>query len=341
MNDRIVPVPAAIGGRFAGVLLHPGDPDYDRVRRVHNGLIDRRPALIARCHTTADVRDAVLLARERQLEISVRGGGHNVAGTAVTEGGIMIDLALMRGVHVDPAGRTVWAQGGATWRDYNSATGVHGLATTGGVVSTTGIGGLTLGGGEGWLMGRYGMTVDNLLGVELVTADGDVLHVGPGEHDDLFWALRGGGGNFGVASAFEYRAHEVRTVLAGLVAHPLGAAAGVVERPHDVCATAPDELTAGLAMVLAPDGSGTKLIGTPLCHCGSPADAERDVAGLREMATVVFDMVERQPYPQVNTLLDAAFPAGTVNYWKSAFLRDLTPESIGSSSRPSPPVRPR
>ena len=213
-------VPAGLDS-FAGELLLPGDAGYEQVRRVHNGLIDKRPSLIARCLTTPDVADAVRYARVTGLEIAVRGGGHNVAGNAVTEGGLMIDLSAMKGVHVDPTARTIWAQGGVLWRELNRAAHAHGLATTGGVVSSTGIAGLTLGGGEGWLMGRYGMTVDNVLAVELVTADGDMLAVDDQHHPDLFWALRGGGGNFGVATAFEYRAHHVGTVLGGMVLHTL------------------------------------------------------------------------------------------------------------------------
>jgi hypothetical protein len=321
-------VPDAMRTRFAGVVLQPGDVGYDDVRRVHNGLIDRKPAVIARCHTTADVRDAVLFAREQGLEIAVRGGGHNVAGKGVTEGGLMIDLAPMRGVRVDARNRRAWAQGGCKWRDYNRATGLHGLATTGGVVSTTGIGGLTLGGGEGWLMGKYGMSVDNLLAAELVTADGDVLTVGPDDHPDLFWAIRGGGGNFGIATALEYRAHHVPEVFGGVVAHPLTATAGVAEQYRNVTSSAPDELTAFLALLHAPDGSGTKLIGTPLCHCGEPLQADRDSAMLREARTVAVDTCTVQPYPDINVMLDAAFPAGTFNYWKSAFLRELSGDAI-------------
>jgi hypothetical protein len=252
-----------------------------------------------------------------------------VAGKAVTDGGVMIDLALMGGVRVDVPRRQAWAQGGTTWRVFNSATGVHGLATTGGVVSSTGIGGLTLGGGEGWLMGRYGMSVDNLVAAELVTAGGDVLQVSADEHEDLFWAIRGGGGNFGVATALEYRVHDVPDVLGGLVAHPLASARSVIENYRDVTVAAPDELTVGLALVHAPDGSDAKLIGTPLCHCGDPRQADRDVAALRSAPTAVVDTVERQPYPQINTMLDAAFPAGTFNYWKSAFLRELSVDSVG------------
>jgi FAD/FMN-containing dehydrogenase len=324
-----VAVPDLFRRRFAGDMLHPGSSAYDEFRRVHNALIDRRPALIARCHTAADVRHAVMFAQEQHLEIAVRGGGHNVAGKAATDGGLMIDLAPMCGVRVDAPNRVAWAQGGARWRDFNSATGVHGLATTGGVVSTTGIGGLTLGGGEGWLMGRYGMSVDNLVGAELVTADGEILTVTADEHDDLFWAIRGGGGNFGVATALEYRLHHVPDVLGGLVAHPLNAAPHVTERYRNITSSAPDELTAFLAMVHAPDGSGTKLIGTPLCHCGPSDQAEHDVAPLRQADSVAVDTLARMPYPDINVMLDDAFPAGTFNYWKSAFLRDLTADAVG------------
>jgi FAD/FMN-containing dehydrogenase len=324
-----VSVPDTLRERFAGSLLLPADPGYEQARRVHNGSIDKRPALIARCHTTSDVRDALELARREDREVSVRGGGHNVAGNAVTDGGVMIDLAPMRGVRVDPSARRVWAQGGTRWRDYNRAAGLYGLATTGGVVSTTGIGGLTLGGGEGWLMGRYGMAVDNLLGVELVTADLDVLAVNADEHPDLFWAVRGGGGNFGVVTAFEYQAHHVPTVFGGIVAHPLSTADEVAERYGELTAGMSDELTAGLGFVHAPDGSGNKLVAAPLCHCSPDRErAEAEVKALRTFGTPVLDAVERMPYPAINTMLDANFPAGTQNYWKSAFLKEFSADAI-------------
>ena len=214
----------SLAAGFSGTLLRRGDDGYEDARQIHNGLIDKRPALIARCRGSADVAESIAFARERNLEISVRGGGHNVAGRAVTDGGVMIDLSLMKGVHVDPGARTVRVQGGATWREFNRETAVHGLATTGGVISTTGVGGLTLGGGLGWLLGKYGLSVDNLISVELVTATGDVLNVTADTHPDLFWALRGGGGNFGIASSFAFRAHPLRQVYGGLVAHPIGAA---------------------------------------------------------------------------------------------------------------------
>ena len=206
---------------FGGRLLRPGDDAYNDARQLHNGMIDKRPALIGQCQTTADVVDAVNLARDAGVEVAVRGGGHGVPGRAATDGGLMIDLAPMQGIHVDPRRRTVRAQPGLTWRTFNRAAGLHGLATTGGVVSTTGIAGLTLGGGIGWLMGKYGLTIDNLQSAEVVTADGAVITASDDEHPELFWALRGGGGNFGVVTSFEYCAHPLRHVLAGAVPHPL------------------------------------------------------------------------------------------------------------------------
>ena len=210
---------ANIDGTFSGRLLRPDDAGYDSARRVHNGMVNKRPALIAQCRGTADVVDAVKLARGLGLEVSVRGGGHNVAGRAVMEGGLMIDLAGMKGTHVDAGRRTVRSQGGATWADLDRETQLHGLAVTGGVVSTTGIAGLTLGGGMGWLMGKYGLALDNLQSVELVTAEGQVLQASTQENADLFWAVRGGGGNFGVVTSLEYRLFPVGpTVTGGLIA---------------------------------------------------------------------------------------------------------------------------
>ena len=206
---------------FSGQLLQPGDAAYEEVRKVHNGLIDKRPALIARCRGVADVVDAVRLAHEMNLEVAIRGGGHNVAGRATVDGGLMIDLVPMKGIHVDPDDRTVRAQGGVTWAEFNRETQLHGLAVTGGVVSTTGIAGLTLGGGLGWLMAKYGLALDNLRSVEIVTAEGKVMRATKDEQADLFWALRGGGGNFGVATSFEYQLHPVGpTITGGLIAHP-------------------------------------------------------------------------------------------------------------------------
>src|SRR6478672_969801 len=247
-------------------ILRPGDAGYDDARRIHNGLIDKRPAIIARCRTTADVAAAVARARNDALEISVRGGGHNVAGKAVTEGGLMIDLSAMKDIVVDPGTRTARAQPGLTWGEFNIATATHGLATTGGVVSTTGISGLTLGGGFGWLQGKYGLSVDNLLAAEVVTADGDVLDAGEHDNADLFWALRGGGGNFGVVTAFTYRLHPVTTVLGGSLAFPLSNADAVVDAYRRLAKEAPDELGVQCGL-LSPDPT-TKVAAIVVCHCG-------------------------------------------------------------------------
>src|SRR4051794_19930907 len=214
----------ALRDRLGDRIVRPEDPGYDEARAVHNGLIDRQPALIVRCRSADDVVAALALARDAGLEVSVRGGGHNVAGRAVADGGVMIDLTEMKAIAVDVERGTATAGGGVLWSELNEATGAHGLAVTGGVISSTGIGGLTLGGGLGWLMARYGLAADNLVGAELVTADGEVLGVSEDNHPDVLWALRGGGGNFGVVTAFTYRVHPVSTVTGGLIAHPFDSA---------------------------------------------------------------------------------------------------------------------
>lgn len=319
----------SLAATFSGLLLRSGDHGYDDARRIHNGLIDRRPALVARCRGTADIADAIAFARDSGLGISVRGGGHNVAGRAVIDGGVMIDLSLMKGIHVDPVAHTVRAQGGVTWREFNRETAVHGLATTGGVISTTGIAGLTLGGGLGWLLGKYGLSADNLLSIELVTAAGDVLNVTGDSHPDLFWALRGGGGNFGVAASFAFRAHPLRQVYGGLVAHPIGAAKDVLRFYRDFTASVPDDLTVFAGLVHAPDGSGTPLAALIVCHCGDPGQAEKDVRPLLEFGTPVMVQVGPMPYPVMNTILDEGFPRGALNYWKSSFVKALDDDAIG------------
>ncbi|MDD7939070.1 FAD-binding oxidoreductase [Actinomycetospora lutea] len=322
---------------FSGDVLSPADEPYESARMVHNGAIDRRPGLITRCRSTADVVDAVTFAREHGMEVSVRGGGHNVAGRAVTDGGLMIDLSPMRGIHVDARTRTVGAQGGVTWREYNRAAHVHGLATTGGTVSTTGIAGLTLGGGVGWLMGTQGLAIDNLLSVEVVTADGTVRTVGEHDEPDLFWAMRGAGANFGVATWFEYRAHPQATVVGGLTAYPLEDAEDVLAVYRDAMVNASDELSAFYVLTHAPDGSGTKLVVVVTCHLGDQATADRELAPLRSAGTVLMDTVGPMPYPAVNMLLDDGFPRGARNYWKSGFVEavdgDLAPRMVDAFRR--------
>ena len=313
---------------ISGRVLQPHDDGYDEARRVHNGMIDRRPALIVRCRTAADVGAAIRFARDAGIDVSVRGGGHNVAGRAVADGAIMIDLAEMKSIEVDPTARTVRAEGGVTWGEFNAATAEHGLAVTGGAVSTTGIAGLTLGGGLGWLMARYGLAADNLLAVELVTADGTAVEVTDASDPDLFWALRGGGGNFGVATTLTYRLHPLRTVTGGLIAHPFDAAADMLRFYRDAVADAPDELEVFAGLVHAPDGSGTKLAAMIVCHSGEPEQAEQDLAPLLAWGSPLVADVGPMPYPQMNTLLDDGFPTGSLNYWLSSFTRALSDDAI-------------
>lgn len=314
----------AISAAFSGELLTPDNDGYEEARLVHNGLIDKRPAIIARCSGTADVADAVRFGREAGLEISVRGGGHNVGGRAVTEGGLMIDLAEMKGVHVDPEGRTVRAQGGVTWAQFNRETALHGLAVTGGQVSTTGIAGYTLGGGLGWLMGAYGLAVDNLISVEIVTADGEVVSASDSSHPDLFWALRGGGGNFGVATSLEYRLHPLTQIVGGLIAHPIDAAGDVLRFYRDFTRETPDDLTVHCVLAHAPDGSGLKIAAMAACHAGPTEQAEADIAPLREFGSPIMDMLGPMPYPAINAMLDPGYPRGALGYWKSSFVSELS-----------------
>ncbi len=312
---------------FTGKLLGPTDSGYETARKVHNGLIDKRPALIARCRGVTDIVDAVKLAREQGLDVAVRGGGHNVAGRSTIDGGVLIDLSLMRGIHVDPKARTARAQGGLTWNGFNRETQLHGLATTGGVVSTTGIGGLTLGGGIGWLMGKHALALDNLLSIELVLADGRVVTASADENADLFWALRGGGGNFGVAASMEYRLHAVGPVITGgIIAYPFSEAWDVLRFFRDITASLSDELMVFGGLIHAPDGS--KLAAMVVCHCGPPGDGERAIQPIKAFGAPVMDALGPLPYCQMNTMLDAGYPPGALNYWKSAFLSGLSDEAI-------------
>jgi FAD/FMN-containing dehydrogenase len=315
-------------GRVSGPVLGPRDMDYDAARAVYNGLIDRRPALIARCRTTSDVVAALALARREGLEVSVRGGGHNVAGRAVTDGGVMIDLAEMKGVAVDPERATARVEGGVIWGELNVAAAEHGLAVTGGVVSTTGVAGYTLGGGLGWLMAKHGLAADNLLAVELVTADGRVLDVDAATHPNLFWALRGGGGNFGVATSLTFRLHPHRTIVGGLIAHPVDAAPDMLRFYRDAVAEGPDDLSVFAGLVHAPDGSGAKVAAMVVFHAGDAGEAERDLEPFTTWGSPLMAQVGPMPYPVMNTLLDAAYPAGSLNYWLSSFTRGLPDELI-------------
>jgi FAD binding domain-containing protein/berberine-like enzyme len=324
-----IAAPRDVVPSFAGQLLQQGDLGYEEARRVHNGLIDKRPALIARCQGVADVSDAVKLARTLNLPVAVRGGGHNVAGRATIDGGLMIDLAPMKGIAVDSRARTARAQGGVLWKDFNRETQAYGLATTGGVVATTGIAGLTLGGGLGWLMPKYGLALDNLRGAELVMADGSITRASADENPDLFWAIRGGGGNFGIAASLDYNVHPVGPIITGgVVAHPLQNARDVLKFFYDRCASLPDEMMMVAGLQNAPDGSGAKIVGVVAAHCGSLPEGEAAVAGIKQFGTPVLDALGPIPYCTLNSLMDEAFPRGALNYWKAQFLTDLSDAAI-------------
>lgn len=313
----------------SGRLLRPGDAGYEEARRVHNGLVDKRPAMIAQCASATDVVDAIRLAQRLGLEVAVRGGGHNVAGRATVDGGVMIDLAPMKEISVDPEKRRVHAGGGVTWAELNRETQCYGLAVTGGVVSSTGIAGLTLGGGLGWLMGKHGLALDNLCSVELVTAEGKIMRTSRDEELDLFWAVRGGGGNFGVAASLEYQLHPVGPqVTGGLLAHPFESARDVMKFYRESTASLPDEHELVATMVHAPDGSGMKLAALVTGHSGPPAVAEKAVLPLKQFGAPIMDTVGPMSYCDLNSMLDAGYPKGALNYWKSTFLRQLSDDAI-------------
>jgi len=314
---------------FTGQLVQPADHGYDSWRRVHNGLIDRRPAVIARCRGVADLVDALHLARTLDLEVGVRGGGHNVAGHATLDRGVLIDLSPMKGIHVDPQARTVRAQGGVLWNELNRETQLHGLATTGGVVGSTGIAGLTLGGGIGWLMPKYGLALDNLRAADLVMADGRVVRASADDNADLFWAIRGGGGNFGIASSLEYNLHAVGPfITGGVVAHPFTNALDVLRFYRDSCRQLPDEMMLVAGLQTAPDGSNAKLAAVAAAHSGPLAEGEAAVRRLKAFGAPMVDALGPIPYCALNSMLDPAFPAGALNYWKAQFLTELDDDAI-------------
>jgi FAD/FMN-containing dehydrogenase len=309
-----------------GEVIRPGDDSYDAARKVWNGMIDRRPALIARCAGVADVIRAIQFARAHELLIAVRGGGHNVAGSAVCDGGLVIDLSRLKGIRVDPVRHTARAEGGVTWGEFDHETQVHGLATTGGFVSTTGIAGLTLGGGLGWLMGAYGLACDNLLSVDLVTAEGTLITASATEHEDLFWGVRGGGGNFGVVTSFEYRLYAVGPVLAGLLLYPLAKAREVLRFYRDYLKTAPDELTSMALLRTWPDG--TPVVGLALCYPGAIAQGEAVVRALRRRGPPTVDHIGPMAYTRLQAMFDRFAPPGQQNYWRSSFLPELSDDAI-------------
>ena len=316
----------ALRASLSGAVLRPGDDGYDEARTIFNGMIDRRPGLIARCAATGDVAKAVRFARERGLVVSVRGGGHNVAGNAICDGGLMIDLTPMKGIRVNPDARTARAQGGVTWREFDRETQAYGLATTGGAISSTGIAGLTLGGGFGWLGRSYGMSCDNLISADVVLADGSIVTASADENADLFWGLRGGGGNFGVVTSFEYRLHPVTSILGGMLLYPIERANEVLRAVRDFNESSPDEMSVFAAMLTSPEGA--KVIALPICYNGPIEQGEALLRPLRESTNPMADLVGPISYEQQQTLMDDGFPFGLQNYWKSEFLKSLPDEAI-------------
>jgi FAD/FMN-containing dehydrogenase len=341
-------VVAVLAERLAGDVIGPQHPEYDSARRLWNGMIDKRPAAIARCSDARDVAAAVHLAVTYDLPLAVRGGGHNVAGTAVIDGGLVLDLSPMRGVRIDPSGRTVHVQGGATWADVDRVTAPLGLAAPGGVVSETGVAGLALSGGVSHQRRRDGMTVDNLISAEVVLADGRRIRARADEHPDLHWALRGGGGNFGVVTEFEFRLHRLGPEVFGLnVAYPVEAAADVLAGWRDAVADASDELsTAGFVWSMPvtdelPEAlRGAPYVGVAGMWAGDPAEGERATRALRELATPLMDLSGRMPYLDFQRSLDPYFPASVRRYWKALYLPTLSDAAIDttvdwSNRRPS------
>jgi FAD/FMN-containing dehydrogenase len=329
----------AFRASLRGELLLPNDEGYDAARTIHNGMIDKHPALIARCAGAADVMRAVDFAREHQLEVAVRGGGHNVTGNAVSDGGLMIDLSPMKGLRIDPVARTARCEAGLTWAEVNHDAQIFDLAATGGFVGTTGVAGLTLGGGLGWLLRKHGLACDNLLSADVVTADGQFLTASEQQNADLFWGLRGGGGNFGVVTSFEFQLHPAGTVLAGPVIHPLAQAGEVLRFYRDFAATAPDELTSGALFATLPDVGPVVAIG--FVYAGPIEAGEAVVRPLREFGSPVADAVQPMPYSAAQTMVDAFWPRGLQNYWKSSFFKELSDKAIDTlvahfASVPSP-----
>jgi FAD/FMN-containing dehydrogenase len=318
-----------------GELVQPGDASYDEVRKLYNGMIDKRPALIARCRDVADVISAVNFGREHELDVAVRGGGHNGPGLGSVDDGLVIDLSVMRGVRVDAEARTAQVAGGALLGDLDHAAHAFGLATPAGIISTTGVGGLTLGGGLGHLTRRHGLTIDNLLSADVVLADGSFVTASEEREEDLFWALRGGGGNFGVVTSFTFALHPVRTVVAGPMFWELDDAPAVMRAYREFLPGAPEELNGFFAFLTVPPVPpfpehlhGHKVCGVVWCHAGAPEDLDGLLAPMRAVGTVVLDGLMPMPYPAIQSAFDALYPAGDQWYWRADHVKELPDEAI-------------
>jgi FAD/FMN-containing dehydrogenase len=338
-NAQILSLVSKWQPQFSGSLLAPSSEEFSTARLVWNGMIDRQPALIARCTSSQDVVSAIKLARAEGLHVSVRGGGHGVSGSAVCQDGLMIDLSPMKKVAVDPTQREAVAEPGVLWGEFDRAAESHGLATTGGQVSHTGIAGLTLGGGLGYLMGKHGAVCDNLLSVDLVTAEGELVTAGHEINPDLFWAARGAGANFGVATSFRYRLHPLAGVLGGLIIHPRERATEFIAFYKDFLRGTPDELDTTLAFLHLPDG--TPIVGAIVVYAGSIKEGEKVLEPLRTFGPPVADLVQPMPYTAIQSMVDAGLPAGSRYYWKSNFVDEVSRElaevlRAGANHAPSP-----
>lgn len=332
-------------GQVRGEVISTDDDRYEEARRVYNAMIDKRPAVIVRAANAGDVMAAVNFARENRLDLAVRGGGHSVPGFGTCDGGVVIDLSGMRGVRVDPATSTARAEGGATWGDFNAATYPFGLATTGGIISTTGVAGLTLGGGIGYLARGFGLSLDNLVSADVVTADGAFVVASEREHEDLFWALRGGGGNFGVVTSLEFRLHPVKDIYGGPMFFELSEVENVLRFYREYIADAPEQMGAFPAFQIAPplpfipeDRHGDTFIAMVACWAGPLEDGEKALKPFHDVAPVVAEHVGPMPYPALNSAFDALVPPGLQHYWKANFVTELTDEAIAAHAVHGPDV---
>jgi FAD/FMN-containing dehydrogenase len=311
---------------ISGKVIMPDDEEYAASCLLWNGMIKRTPALIAQCRSAEDVVRAIRFARQQGMTVSVRGGGHSAAGKALVDDGLVVDLTQMRDVQVDPGQRIARAQGGATWADFDAATSAHGLATTGGLISSTGVGGLTLGGGFGWLMRSCGMACDNLMGAEVVTANGKILEVSETENAELLWGLRGGGGNFGVVTRLDFRLHSVDQVLGGMIVHPVDRAPEALRYYRQFAETTPRELTVYAALMTGPDGE--RIQAFICCYNGDPEEGREILKPLAEWGPPLMVDLNPMPYPAMQSMLDEGFPPGLPVYWRGDFIPKLTDEVI-------------
>ena len=315
----------ALRAKLQCQVLVNGDPEYDATRQIWNGMIDRKPALIVRATSIADIMQSVRIARELKLPVCVRGGGHSVAGKSVADDAMMIDLSLMDGIQVNPGAKSAVAQGGAKWGEFDRECERYQLATTGGVISSTGVCGLTLGGGLGWLMGKHGLSCDNVISADLVNADGAHISVSASQNEDLFWAIRGGGGNFGIVTALEFRLHSLQSVHGGLLLYPRSNAVDLLRRYRDVTGNVPDELTAYAALMI---GHGHPMVAIAICHSGSHAEGASASKQFYLTEPPAADLTGEKKYTEIQSMLDITAPAGVHYYFKCPFLRELTDEAI-------------